>query len=216
MVKKVPIIIADVREPEIIRQLNKENAEVQQKQLQVGDFILSKDVGVERKRVQDFLQSITDQRLFKQLANLSSTFKSPLLIIEGNPELLFMERDIHKNTIRGVLSCIALDYKIPIIWTQNSMETTKQLYWIANREQVIEKKGIQVRVTKKPTSLKEQQEFLVSGLPGINSKRSKKLLEHFKTPDKIFTAEDKDLLELNGFGKKMIENMRKVMKTKYK
>jgi len=212
---KKPVIVADTREREIIRNLSPAKALIEEKQLQVGDFILSERVGVERKSIEDFLQSITDQRIFRQMENLARSFECPLLILEGNPELLFLERNIHKNAIRGVLALIALDYKIPIIWTQNSRETAEQLFWIANREQVLEKKEIQVRANKKSATLQQQQEFLVAGLPGINSKRARKLLRKFKTPEKVFKANEKQLLKLEGFGEKMTKRMKEILREKY-
>jgi len=210
-----PVIIVDTREAEILRNLKESPAILEEKQLEVGDFILSERVGVERKRISDFLQSIIDQRIFHQLENLASSYERPLLILEGNPETLFLERNIHENTIRGVLASIAIDYKIPIIWTQNSKETAAQLFWIANREQVLEKKELAIRSSKKAFSLQKQQEYLVAGLPGINSKRARKLLEKFKTPEKVFRATEKQLMAIDGFGEKMTKRMKDILKQPY-
>jgi Fanconi anemia group M protein len=149
------------------------------------------------------------------MENLSRSFECPLLILEGNPETLFLERNIHENTIRGVLSSIAIDYKVPKIWTQNSRETADQLVWIAKREQFLGKRGIQVRPSRKAPALKDQQEFLVAGLPGINSKRAKKLLRHFKTPEKVFRATEKQLDSVDGFGEKTIKRMKEILKGQY-
>lgn len=58
-------IIADHREVPsgIVDELVRLGVEVEARQLKVGDFILSDRVGVERKSVGDFLQSIVDKRL---------------------------------------------------------------------------------------------------------------------------------------------------------
>src|SRR3989338_3795760 len=90
---------------------------VEEKQLAVGDYLLSKRVAVERKTSSDFLSSLTDGRLFKQIEELKSNFRSPLLIIEGNG-LFNSDRKIHPNAIRGALASIALDYGLPILFTQ--------------------------------------------------------------------------------------------------
>lgn len=209
-----PIIIADHRERDLVRCWDDETAVVQVEQLQVGDVICSDRVGVERKRIEDFLQSIIDQRLFTQLENLTRTFECPILVVEGNQDLLF-SRGLHENTIRGVFSSIAIDYKVPIIWTQNTQETADQLFWIAKREQGNGKRSFAIRANKKPVTLAEQQAFLVAGLPGINAKRAAKLLEKFKTPERIFRATEKQLLKIDGFGEKMITRMKSVLKTQY-
>ena len=210
-----PVIIADHREREVIRHLRAEACAVEERQLAVGDYILSDRVGAERKRISDFLQSIIDRRMFTQLEQLSKTFTHPVLILEGNPELLFLERNLHKNVIRGVFCSIAIDYRIPIIWTQNTQETAKQLFWIANREQVLEKRSPQIRGSRKSRSVQEEQEFLVAGLPGINAKRARKLLEHFKTPERVFRATEKQLLKVDGFGEKMSKRMKSLLKEPY-
>jgi len=211
-----PVIIADHREREVIRYLGAEACTVEKRQLAVGDYILSDRVGAERKRVSDFLQSIVDRRMFAQLEQLSKTFTCPVMILEGNPELLYLERNIHENVIRGVFSSIAIDYRIPIIWTQNTQETAKQLFWIANREQVLEKHSPQIRGSRKSRSVQEEQEYLVAGLPGINTKRARKLLEYFKTPERVFRASEKQLLKVDGFGEKMSKRMKSLLKEPYK
>src|SRR4030042_5463798 len=157
------VILADHREiaSNVTRHLRQHDAEIRETQLKVGDYIVSERVAVERKSVPDFLQSIIDQRLFKQMESLSESYEKPVLILEGNPEGLFLERNMHENTVRGVLSSIAIDYRIPIIWPHNSKETAAQIYWMAYREQVQESKGLQIRCTKKVASLPQQQEFLV-------------------------------------------------------
>ena len=211
------LIFVDNRESQssVLRELNTMDALIREKQLEVGDYICSDRVGVERKKITDFLASITDQRLFKQLDNMANTFEKPIIILEGNPELLFLERNIHPNVIRGALSSIAIDYRIPIIWTQNSRETAKQVYWIAYREQVKEKREVQIRSNKKNSTLKDEQEFLIAGLPGISTTRARQLLKAFKTPEKVFSASEKKLQKLEGFGEKKIKRMKAVLKKQY-
>jgi len=210
-----PVLIIDHREREILRHLRGGNVDVKESALPVGDAILSDRVGVERKRISDFLQSIVDQRIFSQCDRMIQAFEQPLIILEGNPELLFLERNIHKNTIRGVLASIAIDYKIPILWTQNTEETAGQLVWIATREQFKKSREPQIRGARKTPTLQDQQEYLIAGIPGINTKRARRLLEHFKTPEGIFQASEKELLAIKGFGKKTAERLRALMKEPY-
>ncbi len=212
-----PVIFVDNRElnSNVARHIKKYNALVREEQLEVADYICSKRVACERKTVEDFIQSITNQRIFEQLKNLSESYDNPVLIIEGNPELLFLERSMHPNTIRGALASIAVDYKIPIIWTNNPEETAAQIYWLAYREQVKEQTPVQIRSSKIPKTLAEQQEFLVAGLPGINSTRAKKLLKHFKTPERIFTASEEALKRIEGFGEKTAKRIKHVLGSSY-
>jgi len=53
-------------------------------QLKVGDYIVSSETAVERKTIQDLLNSIYDGRLFVQCSQLNEHYVKPILIVEGN------------------------------------------------------------------------------------------------------------------------------------
>ena len=55
------------------------------KNLEVGDYVISDRVAIERKTAQDFVASIIDpeRNLFRQLTDLSRTYERPVLILEG-------------------------------------------------------------------------------------------------------------------------------------
>ena len=210
-------VFADHREnnsvPSHIRELG---AEVILKQLEVADYICSDRVAVEKKTVPDFLQSIVNQRIFKQAGEISNSFERPLFLLEGNPEMLFYERNLHPNTVRGVLSSIAIDYKIPIIWTANPKESANMIYWIAKREQLIDSKGIQIRAKVKIESLQDQQEFMVAGLPSVSNVLSKRLLEQFGSVKKVFSAKPNKLQKIEGIGEEKAKKIWDVLNAEYK
>ncbi len=210
-------IIVDHRESKnhVFRHLEDLDVNLVCKQLRVGDYVCSDRVCVERKTVSDFIQSILDQRIFKQVNEISECFEKPLLILEGNPDLLFLERNVHPNTIRGAFASLAVDHKIPIIWTRNSKETAYQIYWIAHREQVKENRGIAVRCPKKFKDIRDQQEFLVAGLPHVNTKLSRNLLKKFKTPKRVFSAKPEKLMEVEGIGKEKARKIWEVLNREY-
>ncbi len=199
--------------PAYIRELG---ADVVLKQLRVADFICSDRVGIEKKTCSDFLQSITDQRIFRQMAEISDSFERPLLLLEGNPDMLFVERQIHPNTVRGVMSSIAIDYKIPVIWTANSKETAEMIYWIAKREQDHEKRGIQIRAKTRTETTEDHQEFIVAGLPAVSNVLSRRLLEHFGSVKKIFNAKQKKLMNVEGIGEEKAKRIWELLNAEYR
>ena len=213
MAMKKIIIYMDNREDRSIDQYFEQyQCKLQRKMLICGDFLVSDRVCIERKAVPDFTQSIIDGRLFHQLKLIKDNFEKPLLIIEGNDDLY--ER-LHPNMVRGALASITLDMGIPIIWTNDFADTAGMIFWIAKREQMQMKREIPVRIKQKPKSPKEQQEFLVAGLPDISVVRARSLLKHFKTPDKVFNASEEQLIEVDGIGKKIAKNIRKIIEKKY-
>ena len=210
-------IIADHREraSRTCEWLRSFNAEIIEKQLPVGDYIVSEKVGIERKTVEDFLSSILDQRLFRQLEDLSATFEKPLLILEGDQASSFCARNMHPNAIHGALSSIAIDYGVPMIWTSTPRDTAAQIYWTGYREQVKKGSGVSSRVCKRGRDTAELQEFIVCGLPGINTMLSRRLLSHFGSAREVFWASEKELRAVEGVESKKANEIQCLVNGRY-
>ncbi len=197
-------ITVDRREPkEIIKELITEELDVEVKQLEIADFIIqtklidgkTQTVGIERKTIQDLLNSIIDKRLINQLIMLKENFDISLLIIEGE-ENIYALRDFHPNSIRGIVTTVAIDFQIPIINTKNYRDTAKYLTIIAKR---LEKprKAFTLLPKRKALTIKEQQLMIVESLPGIGPTIAKSLLEKFKTIKNLVNATEKELQEVD-------------------
>jgi len=208
------LIFVDTREANsgILDYFGQYDCNIQKKMLLYGDFIVSDRVVIEKKLVQDFIKSITDKRLFQQMKAMKDNFEKPILIIEGGESLYGM---LQPNIIRGALAAITVDLSIPIIWTRDLADTAGIIYWIAKREQIDEKRDINLRNKKVPETPEEQQEYLIASLPDVSSVRAKALLEYFKTPQKIFNATVKELQDVKGIGKKIAERIRKILEKNY-
>ena len=188
--------------------------EIEMSQLQVGDFILSDDVCVELKKVQDFTTSLIDGRLFNQATELKRNFNKPLYIIEGNTEELF-QNGINPNAIRAAMISLLLNHQIPIIFSRDPEETAHMLFIIAKREQVDNNKEVCLRGSRKAWSLAEQQQFLIEGLPKVGPNLAKSLLKKFKTPKKILNAKVDKLKKVDKIGDKKAEIIRKILDEEY-
>ena len=212
--KTNPVVYADSREgnSKVIRHLSEMEIDVQVRSMAVGDYQVSDEVVIERKTAKDFVDSIIDKRLFKQAREVSEEFKRPLLILEGDDIYNGM---IHPNAVRGTIAAIAIDFGISIIPTRNSQDTAAMIKRIAVREQSGEKVNIQIRTDKKPTSLWEQQLFIIESLPNIGPVNAKNLLQHFGTVEKVINASESELQEVDGIGEKTAKNIRKVVESKY-
>jgi len=206
------LIFVDTRESSIIEYFKQYDCILQKKMLIQGDFVVSDRVVIEKKTVKDFIQSITDKRLFQQLKDMKDNFEKPLLIIEGEEPLYGY---LHPNTIRGALAAVTVDLGIPILWTRDLADTAGLVYWIAKREQIDEKRENVLRNKRTPETIEEQQEYLIASLPDISIVRSKALLKHFKSPQNVFNASTKELQEVRGIGEKIAEKIKKVIENQY-
>lgn len=209
-------IIIDYREKNslIVKELINQDFKLDLRQLEVGDYILSSRVGVEYKRVPDFVDSIVDGRLLEQIKYLKRSFDRPLIVIEGIEDIYSMRR-IDAKAIQGMLATITVSYGIPVIYTKNSKETASIFATITKREQANDSNKEFSKHSGKPLILKEQQEYLVSALPGIGPTLSKPLLKEFKSVFAVLNATEKDLQKVDLIGKKKAEEIRKVLDSEY-
>lgn len=187
---------------------------VREKRLAVADYLLSERLGVERKTTNDFISSIMDGRVFRQLYDLKQEFELPILIIEGR-SIFESEVNIHPNAVRGAVASVAINLRIPIIWTRNAFETAEMLFALAKKEQIKENKSIAIRGKRKFRSENQMQEFLVAGLPKISTQKAKSLLKHFGSPEKIFSATEEELQEVPGIGKGLARDIMKLVRKQY-
>lgn len=212
------LIYVDAREraSSVVQELMKHDAIIKVKQLDTGDYILSDEVAVERKTVADFLQSIIDGRLFNQVITLASNFEKPLLLVEGQMHEIFSLRNIHRNAIIGALTSIALNYRMPLLFTRDAEETAEFLYVTAKREQLGKDKAIRLRIGRKGFTLQTQQQFIVESLPMVGPGMARKLLEEFGSVKAIANATSTELQKVEGLGSKKAHGIKKVFWGEYK
>ncbi|MCH8329312.1 MAG: DEAD/DEAH box helicase [Nanoarchaeota archaeon] len=209
-------IFADFREKGsgVIKELIELEVELKLDALPTADYILSSRVGVEFKTVEDFVQSIIDGRLLQQIKSLKNNFERPLLVIEGIEDI-YSVRNVHANAIRGMLAAITVSYGVPILYTKNFKDTASLLNIIAKREQEGTGKDFSLHPQKRALSIKEQQEYIVSSLPGVGSALSKPLLKYFKSVKNVINAEQKELEKVEKIGKKKAEKIKDIVDREY-
>ena len=194
--EKIKIII-DYREKNslVASYLIKQGFAIEFMELKVGDYIV-KDTIIERKTISDFISSMINKRLLKQLEELKQ-FENKLLIIEGisKHEIYSDENQkINANAIRGFLLSIVLKHKIPLIFTKDSEDSAKFMAVLSRKKS----KEISLNAKKKSLNKKEQMQFILEGFPGIGPLTAKKLLEKFKSIKNIINASQEELQKCIG------------------
>ncbi|MFA5303536.1 MAG: ERCC4 domain-containing protein [Candidatus Nanoarchaeia archaeon] len=195
------MIIVDNREfrSKVVRELFKKGVELIPKQLSIGDYIIG-DVCIERKSIKDFYGSIIDKRIFEQLKSIKSNYEKKLLIVEGEG----FERNIHPNAIKGLIASITIDYKMPIIFLKDSIETAEFLGIIDKRMQ---KKITPIIAVKKAKNNYDSAINVLCLIPGIGIKNANNLLNEFKSLKNVFLATEKEMIRV--LGEKCAKNFTK-------
>ena len=212
--KKIKIF-ADYREKGsgVIKEIADMEIDLKLESLSNADYLLSSRVGVEFKTVQDFVDSLIDGRLLEQIKNLKNNFERPLVVVEGIEDI-YSVRNVHPNAIRGMLATIAVSYGIPMLFTKNFKETASLLQLIAKREQE-ETGSFNIHGSKKPMSIKELQEYIISSLPGVGIMLARPLLKEFKTIKNVVNAEQKELEKVEKIGPKKAKQINEIVNKEY-
>ncbi len=187
------MIIIDKREKNsmILSELVSRKQEIVLKQLKVADYIIG-NIAIERKTISDFVSSMLNKRLLRQLEELKQ-YPQQILLIEGTDDLpLYEFGKVNPNAIRGMMLSVMLDFQIPIILTKNSEDTAEFLILLEKRQKK-KPKEISLNITKKARNMAEQQQFILEGFPGIGPATAKKLLKKFKTIKATINASEKQL-----------------------
>jgi Fanconi anemia group M protein len=208
-------IICDNRETvsPVVRTLSLMGVKLKLEQLSVADYVISKRLGIERKSAKDFNDSIIDGRLFTELSDLGEHFIRPILILEGDP---FHDSNISENALYGAITSIILNLGISIYKTESAIETAQFLYQLAKKEQSITSSSPKLRFDKAPIETSRLLEYIVAGIPGINTLRAKNLLKELKTLQNVFLADISDLTKINNIGKKIAQEIYKISRYNYK
>ncbi len=187
---KTPIIV-DTREKQslITANLIEKKANIKHEQLEIGDYLIQ-DTIIERKTFSDFVSSILDKRIFSQLKEIKK-YPNHILILEGF-YYNYEDFKIHKNAIQGMLLSVAIDYKVPIIYTEDEEDTANFLILTAKRYER-PRPDIGLRPSKTFRTEEEQKQFILEGFPGIGPAAAINLLDKFPTLQNIFNSTEKEL-----------------------
>ena len=186
---RIPLIV-DANEPEDIPdRLRELGVSIEVQKIAPGDYVLG-PVGIERKTLTDFFNSLVRKRLFEQVQRLREAYPQPLLILEG--DLTELSTFKHPQSFLGALLAMELKERVPILTTADKEQTALVLkvLW-KSQDKGAPEYGL--RHKPKALSLGQRQRFLVEGLPSIGETLARNLLERFGTVRAVFDASAEEL-----------------------
>jgi DNA excision repair protein ERCC-4 len=225
-----PRIIMDERERGSIREaFQKMNCELDIQTLPIADYIVSKKIGIERKRGDDLVASLCDNRLFTQLTYLTEVFDKPLIILE-NSGRMFSGRNVYETSIYGAILYLMYKLRIAIIPARNEQETALVVSHLARISQKDSPLG-EIVIPDPPKDLRSSQLYFLEGLYHVSEKSAIKLLDEFGSVNSVLNAiEDTSLVytkggnvkgitglltKIKGFGAKFVQKNQALLQTPY-
>ncbi len=135
------------------------------------------------------------------------------MMIEGGD--IYTQRDMNPNALRGVLAALAIDMGLSLLFTRDETETARMLFVLAKREEA-ERGERKFHPRKSFTSIKEEQEYIISAFPEIGMKNARLLLTHFGSIQTIASAELSDLVSVKGIGEKTAQKLYDICRRPYR
>ncbi|MGC8495726.1 MAG: ERCC4 domain-containing protein [Candidatus Micrarchaeia archaeon] len=209
---KIPSIVIDNRESSsgIAEMLAHKGLDIKMANLNVGDYLLSDRLCIERKTVADFESSIIDGRLFDQIKRLKEAYEFPLLVIEGNEEY-----KLKQSVINGAIAAIYIEYGIVCIFVASRQEFVEIVANLAKHEQDQPLSEGSLKKGSKAYTKSQFQELVIGGVPGIGPKLAKQLLRHFGSINRIANASVEELMQVEKIGRKKAETIRDTLNSFY-
>jgi Fanconi anemia group M protein len=205
-------IIVDHREDEKFDLFFKDmGAYVDRRVLDVGDFLCSARLVIERKTRSDFEQSVIDGRLFSQLPNLVSNYERIVVIVEGVND----EERLRRSSLLGAYATIIADYGASLIFTRDKEATAEIIFNFAKHEQLARKQPMRIYAKRKTFTPSQTARAIVEALPMVGPKSAKALLNHFSTVEAIAQANEREIAEVPGVGKKRAKTIKAVLSYPY-
>uniref|UniRef100_A0A161MNL0 DNA repair endonuclease XPF n=1 Tax=Triatoma infestans TaxID=30076 RepID=A0A161MNL0_TRIIF len=204
----LPKIIVDMREfrSELPSLLYKRGIDIEPVTLQVGDYILSPDMCVERKSISDLIGSLNSGRLYTQALSMTRYYSKPILLIEFDEKKPFvlqgryyLSTDESSNDIRSKLQLLTLHFpRLRIVWSPSPFSTA-QLFHELKEGKDEPSAAAAAAVGNEDAHLEDErlekynieiQDF-VAKLPGVNSKNVNHLLNKGKSLPHLLTLSRK-------------------------
>lgn len=200
--------------------------------LEVGDYILSPLICVERKSISDLFGSFASGRLYHQVEMMSRYYRIPVLLIEFSQDKSFSFQsaseigdDVTPNSIISKLSLLVLHFpRLRIIWSR-SLHATAEIFASlkSNQDEPDEVKAIRVGVPSEEGVVENDVRAenyntsaveMLRRLPGVTDSNYRAIMDGCKSLAELAMLPMERLAELMG-GQKAAKMLREFLDAKY-
>ncbi|XP_026538254.1 DNA repair endonuclease XPF [Notechis scutatus] len=206
-------IVVDMREfrSELPSLIHRRGIDIEPVTLEVGDYILTPDICVERKSTSDLIGSLNSGRLYSQCVSMSRYYKRPVLLIEFDASKPFsltprasLHQEISSNDVISKLALLTLHFpRLRLLWCP-SPHATAEVFEELKQNRPQPDATAALAITADSDTLPERdrynpgpQDFLLK-MPGINSKNCQAVMNHVESIAELTALSQEKLAELLG------------------
>lgn len=204
-------IIVDMREfrSELPSLIHRRGIDIEPVTIEVGDYILTPDICVERKSVSDLIGSLNNGRLYNQCVSMCRYYKRPVLLIEFDPNKSFalqgkypISNDVSIQDITSRLTLLTLHFpKLKILWCQSPYATAEIFEELKQgREQPDAEVAMKINSAEVDTEWSEKyshnpQDFLLK-MPGVSIKNYRRIMNKVENLAELCSLSEDQLAEI--------------------
>uniref|UniRef100_A0A8C1BHW7 DNA repair endonuclease XPF n=2 Tax=Cyprinus carpio TaxID=7962 RepID=A0A8C1BHW7_CYPCA len=207
-------IIVDMREfrSELPSLLHQRGLDIEPVTLEVGDYILTSEICVERKSVSDLIGSLQSGRLYTQCLSMSRFYRRPVLLIEFDPAKPFslmarsdFRQEISASDVTSKLTLLTLHFpRLRLLWCPSPYVTAELFQELKHGRPEPDAATAQA-VTAESETVTESADMYNPGphdfllrMPGVNVKNFKSLIKHASCLADLVTFSQDKLSEILG------------------
>ncbi|XP_071449641.1 DNA repair endonuclease XPF [Hetaerina americana] len=211
-------VIVDMREfsSELPSIIHRRGMDVEPITLQVGDYILTKDICVERKSVSDLIGSLISGRLYNQATAMTRHYARPILLIEFDKDKPFVlqgkfyvSTDGRNTDVASRLQLLTIHFpRLRLVWSPSPYATAELFDELKQGRdepdaEVAATVGLDdgaSKMTSSSASVKFNSgiEDFVGKLPGISTKNIHYVLSKGKSLDHLLSLSQSELGDMLG------------------
>ncbi|TRY83980.1 hypothetical protein DNTS_006298 [Danionella cerebrum] len=213
-VKEPHRIIVDMREfrSELPSLLHRRGLDIEPVTLEVGDYILTSEICVERKSISDLIGSLQSGRLYTQCLSMTRYYRRPVLLIEFDPAKPFslvarsdLRQEISASDVTSKLTLLTLHFpRLRLLWCPSPYVTAELFQELKHGRPEPDAAAAQA-VTAQSETVTESADVYNPGpydfllrLPGVNVKNFKSLIRHTSCLADLVTFSQEKLTEILG------------------
>ncbi len=213
-VKEPQRIIVDMREfrSELPSLLHQRGLDIEPITLEVGDYILTSEICVERKSVSDLIGSLQSGRLYTQCLSMTRFYRRPVLLIEFDPAKSFslvarsdFRQEISASDVTSKLTLLTLHFpRLRLLWCPSPYVTAELFLELKHGRPEPDAATAQA-VTAESEMVTESADLYNPGphdfllrMPGVNVKNFKSLIKHASCLADLVTFSQEKLSEILG------------------
>lgn len=192
--------------------LHRRGLDIEPVTLEVGDYILTPDICVERKSVSDLIGSLQSGRLYTQCLSMTRYYRKPVLLIEFDPAKPFslaarteFRNDISSNDISSKLTLLTLHFpRLRILWCP-SPHVTADLFLELKQGRPQPDATAAQAITAESDTVTESASLYNPGpydfllkMPGVSTKNYRSLIKNADSLADLVRLSQERLIEILG------------------